>query len=88
MQIILGNVAQLRCLSTPTLYHKIDENPSKNHLVVANLAMGDCTRPMLAKNVQQDLTYTSLRTVTAAVEIWYDPDPSETIIDEESQSLR
>jgi len=29
----------------------------------------------LAKNVQQELAYTSLRTVTAAVEIWYDPDP-------------
>ena len=29
----------------------------------------------LAKNVQQELAYTSLCTVTAAVEIWYDPDP-------------
>lgn len=39
---------------------------------------------MLAKNVQQELAYTSLRTVTAAVEIWYDPDPSSTIIEEDS----
>jgi DNA-directed RNA polymerase II subunit RPB1 len=38
----------------------------------------------LAKNVQQELVYTSLRTVTAAVEIWYDPDPSSTIIEEDS----
>ncbi|KDQ53026.1 hypothetical protein JAAARDRAFT_197811 [Jaapia argillacea MUCL 33604] len=38
---------------------------------------------MLAKNVQQELAYTSLRTVTAAVEIWYDPDPSSTIIEED-----
>ena len=38
----------------------------------------------LAKNVQQELAYTSLRTVTAAVEIWYDPDPSSTIIEEDS----
>ena len=38
----------------------------------------------LAKNVQQELAYTSLRTVTAAVEIWYDPDPSTTIIEEDS----
>jgi DNA-directed RNA polymerase II subunit RPB1 len=38
---------------------------------------------MLTKNVQQDLTYTSLRTVTASVEIWYDPDPTETTIDED-----
>ncbi|KAJ4477824.1 beta and beta-prime subunits of DNA dependent RNA-polymerase [Lentinula edodes] len=39
--------------------------------------------PNLAKNVQQELAYTSLRTVTAAVEIWYDPDPSSTIIEED-----
>ncbi|KAI0757559.1 beta and beta-prime subunits of DNA dependent RNA-polymerase [Daedaleopsis nitida] len=37
----------------------------------------------LAKNVQQELAFTSLRTVTAAVEIWYDPDPSSTIIEED-----
>ncbi|KAI0028851.1 DNA-directed RNA polymerase II, subunit 1 [Vararia minispora EC-137] len=37
----------------------------------------------LAKNVQQELAYTNLRTVTAAVEIWYDPDPSTTIIEED-----
>ncbi|KAI6137914.1 RNA polymerase Rpb1, domain 7-domain-containing protein, partial [Pisolithus tinctorius] len=37
---------------------------------------------MLAKNVQQELTYTSLRTVTAAVEIWYDPDPISTVIED------
>ncbi|EIN13283.1 beta and beta-prime subunits of DNA dependent RNA-polymerase [Punctularia strigosozonata HHB-11173 SS5] len=38
---------------------------------------------MLAKNVQQELAYTTLRTVTAAVEIWYDPDPTSTIIEED-----
>lgn len=37
----------------------------------------------LAKNVQQELAYTSLRTVTAAVEIWYDPDPQSTVIEED-----
>jgi DNA-directed RNA polymerase II subunit RPB1 len=37
----------------------------------------------LAKNVQQQLAYTSLRTVTAAVEIWYDPDPQSTVIEED-----
>ena len=36
-----------------------------------------------AKEVQQKLAFTSLRTVTAAVEIWYDPDPSSTIIAED-----
>ncbi|KIP04024.1 hypothetical protein PHLGIDRAFT_76648 [Phlebiopsis gigantea 11061_1 CR5-6] len=40
--------------------------------------------PARAKTVQQELTYTSLRTVTAAVEIWYDPDPASTIIEEDS----
>ncbi|KAI0791691.1 beta and beta-prime subunits of DNA dependent RNA-polymerase [Abortiporus biennis] len=39
---------------------------------------------VLAKNVQQVLAYTSLRTVTAAVEIWYDPEPASTIIEEDS----
>ncbi|KAH9994498.1 beta and beta-prime subunits of DNA dependent RNA-polymerase [Russula vinacea] len=39
--------------------------------------------PELAKNVQQELAYTSLRTVTAAVEIWYDPDPQSTVIEED-----
>ncbi|KAJ8509443.1 hypothetical protein ONZ45_g8381 [Pleurotus djamor] len=38
----------------------------------------------LAKNVQQELTYTSLRTITAAVEIWYDPDPTSTIIEDDA----
>ncbi|OAX40478.1 beta and beta-prime subunits of DNA dependent RNA-polymerase [Rhizopogon vinicolor AM-OR11-026] len=42
------------------------------------------TQGLLAKNVQQELAYTSLRTVTAAVEIWYDPDPSSTIIEEDA----
>ncbi|THG98988.1 hypothetical protein EW026_g3272 [Hermanssonia centrifuga] len=39
---------------------------------------------VLAKQVQQELAYTSLRTVTAAVEIWYDPEPTSTIIEEDS----
>ncbi|KAI6143986.1 hypothetical protein BKA82DRAFT_20005 [Pisolithus tinctorius] len=39
---------------------------------------------MSAKNVQQELAYTSLRTVTAAVEIWYDPEPMSTIIEEDT----
>ena len=36
-----------------------------------------------AKVVQTDLAYTSPRTVMAPVEIWYDPDPSTTIIEED-----
>ena len=38
----------------------------------------------LAKNIRQELAYTSLRTVTAAVEIWYDPNPTSTIIEEDA----
>jgi DNA-directed RNA polymerase II subunit RPB1 len=38
----------------------------------------------LAKNVQQELAYTTLRTVTASVEIWYDPDATTTIIEEDA----
>ncbi|KAG2355588.1 RNA polymerase Rpb1, domain 7-domain-containing protein, partial [Suillus spraguei] len=38
----------------------------------------------LAKNIEQELTYISLHPVTTAVEIWYDPDPSSTIIEEDS----
>jgi len=39
---------------------------------------------MLAKNGQQELMYTLLRTVTAAVEIWYGPNLSSTIIEEDA----
>ncbi|KAI6099224.1 hypothetical protein EV401DRAFT_2061874 [Pisolithus croceorrhizus] len=39
---------------------------------------------MLAKNMQQELAYMSLWTVTAAVKIWYDPNPALTIIKEDS----
>lgn len=38
-----------------------------------------------AKMVQTELAYTSLRTVTAAVEIYYDPDPQTTIIEEDRE---
>jgi DNA-directed RNA polymerase II subunit RPB1 len=37
----------------------------------------------LAKIMQQGLACTSLRTVTAAVEAWYDPDPQSNIIEED-----
>jgi DNA-directed RNA polymerase II subunit RPB1 len=36
-----------------------------------------------AKVVQTKLAYTSPQTVTAAIEIWYDPDPSITVIEED-----
>ncbi|OJA20796.1 hypothetical protein AZE42_12103 [Rhizopogon vesiculosus] len=42
------------------------------------------TQGLLAKNIQQELAYTSLHTMTATVEIWYDPDPSSTIVKEDA----
>ncbi|GKB03315.1 RNA polymerase II large subunit [Tanacetum coccineum] len=36
-----------------------------------------------AKNVQCALEYTTLRSVTQATEVWYDPDPMNTIIEED-----
>eukprot|EP01018_Ginkgo_biloba_P014837 Gb_33197 [translate_table: standard] len=36
-----------------------------------------------AKNVQCALEYTTLRSVTEATEVWYDPDPMSTIIEED-----
>ncbi|KAI8548986.1 hypothetical protein RHMOL_Rhmol07G0316000 [Rhododendron molle] len=36
-----------------------------------------------AKNVQCALEYTTLRSVTQATEVWYDPDPMSTIIEED-----
>ncbi|KAJ7442205.1 hypothetical protein B0H11DRAFT_2348601 [Mycena galericulata] len=41
---------------------------------------GESSRAQL---VAHELEYTSLRTVTSAVEIWYDPDPSSTLIEED-----
>ena len=43
--------------------------------------------PVLAKNVQQELVYTSLQTVTTAVGIWYDPVLTATIILEDEVSI-
>ncbi|TDL14338.1 hypothetical protein BD410DRAFT_695739, partial [Rickenella mellea] len=40
---------------------------------------------VLAKIVQTELAYTSLRAVTAAVETYYDPDPTTTIIEEDRE---
>ena len=42
----------------------------------------------LAKNVQCALEYTTLRSVTHATEIWYDPDPLGTIIEEDAEFVQ
>ncbi|WCJ32728.1 DNA-directed RNA polymerase II subunit RPB1 [Euphorbia peplus] len=41
-----------------------------------------------AKNVQCALEYTTLRSVTQATEVWYDPDPMSTIIEEDIDFVR
>ncbi|CAN6481633.1 unnamed protein product [Victoria cruziana] len=41
-----------------------------------------------AKNVQCALEYTTLRSVTQATEVWYDPDPMTTIIEEDIDFVR
>ena len=43
-----------------------------------------CRSSTLARNAQQEFAYTSLRTVTPSVEIWYDPDTSPVVIEEDS----
>ncbi|CAL9110471.1 unnamed protein product, partial [Musa textilis] len=42
----------------------------------------------LAKHVQCALEYTTLRSVTHATEIWYDPDPTSTAIEEDAEFVR
>jgi DNA-directed RNA polymerase II subunit RPB1 len=54
------------------------KTPSLSVYLVPELARD----PVRAKNVKQELAYTSLRTVAAAVEIWYDPVPTATTIPE------
>ncbi|EPS67076.1 hypothetical protein M569_07699, partial [Genlisea aurea] len=41
-----------------------------------------------AKNVQCALEYTTLRSVTQATEVWYDPDPMSTIIEEDIEFVK
>ncbi|WZZ46459.1 hypothetical protein YC2023_042718 [Brassica napus] len=41
-----------------------------------------------AKTVQCALEYTTLRSVTQATEVWYDPDPMSTIIEEDFEFVR
>ncbi|CAD5180600.1 unnamed protein product [Musa acuminata subsp. malaccensis] len=41
-----------------------------------------------AKQVQCALEYTTLRSVTHATEIWYDPDPRSTVIEEDVEFVR
>ena len=42
----------------------------------------------MAKNVQSILEYTTLHSVAAASEVWYDPDPTDTVIEEDKEFVR
>ncbi|KAK2656914.1 hypothetical protein Ddye_009966 [Dipteronia dyeriana] len=61
-------------IKTPSLsvYLKSDVNSTKER----------------AKNVQCALEYTTLRSVTQATEVWYDPDPMSTIIQEDVEFVK
>ena len=56
-------------IKTPSLTVFLDEETARDQIAV--------------KNVQAELEHTTLRTVTAATEIIYDPDPTTTIVDED-----
>ena len=42
----------------------------------------------MAKNVQSMLEYTTLHSVAAASEVWYDPNPTDTVIEEDKEFVR
>ena len=42
----------------------------------------------MAKNVQASLEYTTLHSVAAVSEVYYDPDPTDTVIDEDREFVR
>ncbi|TIC59840.1 beta and beta-prime subunits of DNA dependent RNA-polymerase [Wallemia mellicola] len=56
-------------IKTPSLTVYLDEETSRDIVAV--------------KNVQAELEHTTLKTITAATEIIYDPDPTTTIVDED-----
>ncbi|TIB06195.1 hypothetical protein E3P96_00699 [Wallemia ichthyophaga] len=56
-------------IKTPSLTVFLDEMTSRDVVAV--------------KNVQAELEHTTLKTITAATEIIYDPDPTTTIVDED-----
>eukprot|EP00897_Mesotaenium_endlicherianum_P002261 jgi/Mesen1/2062/ME000150S01157 len=51
-------------------------------------AAADNAAKEAAKAVQVELEYTTLRSVTQATEIWYDPDPTTTIIEEDFETVQ
>lgn len=60
------------------------KTPSLNVYLTSDRAQNDDQ----AKAIQTELAYTSLRTVTAAVEIFYDPDPRSTVIEEDLEFVQ
>jgi DNA-directed RNA polymerase II subunit RPB1 len=71
-------------LGVPRLKEIIFATKIKTHSLSVYLVPDVAEESMLGKNVQQELMYSSLRTVTAAVDIRYDPNPSSAIIEEDT----
>lgn len=78
-QMTLNIFSKNVTLGVPRSKESSTETPSLPVYLVLELARD----PILAKNIQQELAYTSLRTVTVAVEIRYNPVPTATIIPED-----
>ncbi|KAG1782895.1 RNA polymerase Rpb1, domain 7-domain-containing protein [Suillus placidus] len=85
LSMLAGVSSKNVTLSDPHLKEIINvATKIKTHSLTVYLEPDIAEESLLAKNIEQELTYTSLCMVTAAVEIWYDPDQSSTIIEEDS----
>jgi len=71
-------------LGVPRLKEIIVATKIKTHSLSVYLEPDVVEESMLGKNIQKELMYSSLRTVMAAVEIRYGPNPSSTIIEEDT----
>jgi len=76
-------------LGVPRLKELINvANTIKTPSMVVFLNKDDARDENKAKAVQSKLGYTTLRHITRATEIWYDPDPTTTVIDEDEEFVR
>ncbi|PPD96835.1 hypothetical protein GOBAR_DD06103 [Gossypium barbadense] len=76
----IGEPATQMTLNT---FHYAGPRKSR-HLLFLSTSLPEASKTKeKAKNVQCALEYTTLRSVTHATEVWYDPDPMSTIIEED-----
>jgi DNA-directed RNA polymerase II subunit RPB1 len=76
-------------LGVPRLKELINVAKSiKTPSMVVYLNKDDARDENKAKAVQSKLGHTNLRHITVATEIWYDPDPTTTVIDEDDDFVR